>query len=478
MAEDLTQRVVLRPSEGIRSERKLRIAAIGLRGVPSNYSGLETSAQSLYRDLARRGHEITVYSRLRYVERPEENYHGIRRVMIPPVYLKPVEALSHIGFSLAHALIRGDYDILHMHALAPGLFAWIRRFSRVPIVSTVQGLDWQRAKWQGAGSKALLSAERFLARHADEMIVVSRELQDYFQRQYQRRTTHIPNGVDRLYASTDHDLLASFGLKAGRYVTFIGRLVPEKRVEDLIVAFRSMPQSYRLAIVGEGGYTDNYVSDLKRLAADDPRVVFTGLLKEEALATVFSQAAAYVAPSGLEGLPMSMLECMELGVPAVVSDIRPHRELLGSVDGYDLFFAPGDVGGLSAKLGRALRVPEHSRRLAQRAQQHVRRHHAWSYLAEQTEKIYQRALRRRAWAEATATGNLGQQIPVPAGKPALVGRPRVSAVAARYGRPRSARRGLRVERRHLRPVTQRFDASRPRRRVGDLTGAGLLGERV
>ncbi|MEM7354310.1 MAG: glycosyltransferase family 4 protein, partial [Acidobacteriota bacterium] len=240
------RREVLQPPEGLEPNRKLRIAAIGLRGVPSNYSGLETSAQSLYRDLARRGHEITVYSRKRYVERPEEHYHGIHRLNLPPIYLKSVETLSHIGLSLAHALTRGDYDVLHLHALAPGLGAWIRRFSQIPIVSTVQGLDWQRAKWRGAGAKALRSAERLLARHADEMIVVSQELQEYFQRQYQRPTTHIPNGVERLFVSQDHDLLASFGLEAERYVVFIGRLVPEKRVEDLIAAFRSMPPSYKL----------------------------------------------------------------------------------------------------------------------------------------------------------------------------------------------------------------------------------------
>ena len=398
----MTRRVILNSPEGIEPRRKLRIAAIGLRGVPSTYSGLETSAQCLYRDLARRGHDITVYSRRRYVERPEEYYHGIRRLQIPPIYLKSVETLSHIGFSLAHALTRGDYDILHLHALAPGLFAWLRRFSRTPVVATVQGLDWQRAKWRGAGSKVLHAAERSLARHADEMIVVSRELQDYFQEQYGRQTTHIPNGVDRMFASEDHDLLNSFGLKAQRYLVFIGRLVPEKRVEDLIAAFRSMPEPFRLAIVGEGGYTDGYVDHLKELAADDQRVVFTGQLKEAALSTVFSQAAAYVAPSGLEGLPMSLLECIELGVPAVVSDIRPHRELLGSVDGYNLFFKPGDVEQLSANLERVLTAPDGCLPLARSCQKHVRRHHSWPALAKKTEKVFYRALEHKTVAAENA----------------------------------------------------------------------------
>ncbi len=470
----MTRRAGLRPFESFEPQRKLRIAAIGLRGVPSNYSGLETSAQCLYRDLARRGHEVTVYSRRRYVERPEDYYHGIHRVLIPPVYLRGVEALSHIGFSLAHALMRGDYDVLHMHALAPGLFAWIRRFSNIPIVSTVQGLDWQRAKWQGAGSKALRAAERSLARHADEMIVVSRQLQQYFERQYGRRTVHIPNGVDRLYPSADQDLLASFGLEAGRYVTFIGRLVPEKRIEDLIAAFRSMPESYRLAIVGEGGYTDNYVDHLREVAADDPRVVFTGLLKEEALSTVFSQAAAYVAPSGLEGLPMSLLECMELGVPAVVSDIQPHRELLGSVNGYDLFFQPGDVDQLTANLGRVLRAPEHGRRLARRAQGHVRQNHSWSVLAEATERVFYRALHRKDWArEASRT------IMVPVRQPAgercaeAAGSSRSESAWPSYERRRRVERPRRDERRrHLQPAARRLYGPHSRRRAGDRKGPG------
>ena len=73
----------------------------------------------------------------------------------------------------------------------------------------------------------------------------------------------------------------------------MGRLVPEKRVEDLIAAFRPIARAFRLAIVGKGGYTGRYVDHLRGLAADDPRIVFTGL---------FAPRRTYQTPPPGQGL--------------------------------------------------------------------------------------------------------------------------------------------------------------------------------
>ena len=126
------------------------------------------------------------------------------------------------------------------------------------------------------------------------------------------------------------------------------------------------------------------------------RIVFTGLLKGSQLTAVFSQAAAFVSPSEMEGLPMALLECMELGVPAVVSGIPPHRELLEPVDGYDLFFALGEVERLSSLLTRVLSAPDGCRELVRSCQQHVRRFYGWPRIAELTEMVYARARSRRS----------------------------------------------------------------------------------
>jgi glycosyltransferase involved in cell wall biosynthesis len=376
------------------NSRSLRIGVIGIRGLPSAYSGLESSCEKLYTLLASRGHEITVYCRSEYLQNHRQHYNGIRLCSAPAIRRRSLETLSHVGASLVHALILAHYDIIHFHAEAPGLFLPLTRVLKAPTVMTVHGLDWQRAKWKGVGAVTLKAAERCLATHANEIIVVSRNLQAYFASRYERATHYIPNGVGELSSVVDKDLsvLPKFGLEPSRYVLYLARLVPEKRVEDLLRAFMAIRSPQRLAIVGEGGFTGDYVTGLKRLAASDPRIVFTGFQQRAAVRSLFSNASIYVLPSELEGLPLSLLECIDVGTPAVVSDIAPHRELLGNTPGYDLFFTPGDVTMLQAKLVLALGRPLHYRKVAAQIRDSVRKYFDWGVIADQTEQLYYKAL--------------------------------------------------------------------------------------
>jgi len=180
----------------------------------------------------------------------------------------------------------------------------------------------------------------------------------------------------------------------GGYILLAARLVPEKRVEDLIAAFRAMDTPARLAIVGSASYTSRYVDGLHRLAAGDTRIVFTGFQHGPALRALFLGARVFVLPSELEGLPMSLLESMAYGIPAVVSDIPPHRELLAAIPGYDLFFPVGEVGTLRTRLRQCLEREPRYRRIAARARAAVERSHAWPLIADATEEVFRQAVER------------------------------------------------------------------------------------
>ena len=62
---------------------------------------------------------------------------------------------------------------------------------------TSGGIDWKREKWQsGLGSKFIHQGEKNAAKYADEVIVLSKGVQDYFKETYGRETHFIPNGVN------------------------------------------------------------------------------------------------------------------------------------------------------------------------------------------------------------------------------------------------------------------------------------------
>jgi glycosyltransferase involved in cell wall biosynthesis len=125
-------------------------------------------------------------------------------------------------------------------------------------------------------------------------------------------------------------------------------------------------------------------------------VVFAGAQRGATLDALFQAASGYVLPSEMEGLPMSLLECMAAGTPAVVSDIAPHRELLDGVEGYDLFFPPGDVPSLAGRLSQLLGDPARYREVAERARFRVRESYGWASRAAATELVFQRAVERPA----------------------------------------------------------------------------------
>jgi glycosyltransferase involved in cell wall biosynthesis len=374
--------------------RQLNIACIGTRGVPSNYSGIETACEGLYSALANLGHKITVYCRSETNSQETDYYRGIRRIAMPAIRTRSLESLSHNAVCLSHAAIQRDYDIVHVHALAPGCFVPVCRFTKARLVSTVHGLDWQRAKWKGVGSKLLRFGERSLVRHADQMIVVSQDLQRYYNLSYGRSTVHIPNGVEELANDdrNDQDTLGLYGLQPSEYILFLGRLVPEKRVEDLIVAYRFVPGNRKLVIAGDNSSHDGYITNLQALANEDSRVLFTGAQKRTAVHALFRNAALFVNPSELEGLPMTVLECIQHGTPVLASDIPSHRELLGGDHRYDLFFAHGNADSLRRGIDAALASIEYYRRLIASKRTVLLRDHSWAAIAKRTEDVYRAAL--------------------------------------------------------------------------------------
>jgi len=374
--------------------RPLRIAVVGSRGIPSAYSGVERACESLYLRLAERGHHVTCYCRPEYAPDGPHMYRGVTLRPTRAITTQALDNLSSTFVALGHALRAGNFDLVHFHAIPAGFFAPLARLRGFPVISTIQGLDWRRAKWKGIGSVVIKQAERFLVHEARRMIVVSRELQAYYRAQYGRITSYVPNGVELVQPAmyADDTVLRTFELQPREYLLYLARLVPEKRTHDLIQAFAQVRTDKKLIIAGDSSPTSSYVAELKRLAASDSRIMFIGFQRGDAVHTLFHNASGYVLPSELEGLPLSLLEAMSHGTTPIVSDIGPHRELLSPISGYNLFFKPHDVSGLADCLHRLLAAPDHYNALGRRIRQFVEQNFSWNAITDLTEDLYYDAI--------------------------------------------------------------------------------------
>jgi glycosyltransferase involved in cell wall biosynthesis len=348
--------MVVRGREGyVEGWRPLDIAMIGQKGLPATFGGIERHVEEIGWRLAARGHKVRVYCRNSYGEFGGSDYRGMELRVVPTVASKHLDAIVASATSTGLAMAARS-DIVHFHALGPGLMAPLPRYlSRAGVVLTVHGLDHQRGKW-GRGAQALLGSAHWMSgRVPKRTIVVSRDLQQHYRTEFGRSTDYIPNGVDDPPVLPPCRIVSELGLEPGRYALFVGRLVPEKAPDQLIRAFGAVPGDRKLVIVGDSSFSQDYTDHLKELARRDPRVVFTGFAFGDLLSELYRHAGVFVQPSLLEGLPITLLEAASYGVPVVTSDIAPHLEVMGPVSGPGRrTFPTGDVAALTQALTAAL----------------------------------------------------------------------------------------------------------------------------
>jgi glycosyltransferase involved in cell wall biosynthesis len=361
-------------------KRPLRIAFIGARGVAGTYSGIETYYEELGSRLAAKGHEVTAYCRTHFTP-PMDEYRGVRVRRLPALRNKHLETLSHSVLSTLDCL-RRDFDIVQYHAIGSAPLALLpRALGRKTIVS-VRGLDWQRAKWGRVARTALKFGEWASARCPHATVVVSRTLQDHYRARHGSRTACIPNAVVPVVRAEPRRI-RELGLEPGRYLLYAGRISPEKNVHVLLEALQPLRGRMKLAIAGGSSYSDGYIERVRSMAWDD--VVFLGSVDRPTMHELFTSCYAYVLPSVMEGLSISLLEALSYGCCIVVTNIPENLEVVADVA---LTFAPGDVSGLRAHLAAILENPSYAAALRRRAAEHAAAQPDWDEVALLTESFY------------------------------------------------------------------------------------------
>ncbi len=377
------------------SAARLKIAMVGQRGVPATYGGIEHHVEQLGSRLVELGHEVTVYCRTNYTADRDPEYRGMQLRYQSTVNTKHFDAIAQSASATLAAMSQG-VDVVHYHALGPGLVSPLPRvFSRAKVVQTVHGLDQDRAKWGRFATRVLSTGCWMSARVPDATVVVSRALQAEYVERFGKQTDYIPNGVERRGAFPADAIRTTYGLDAGSYVLFVGRLVPEKAPDLLLRAFRDVPTDLRLVIAGGSSFTDDYVRALEQLAAEDPRVILTGYVHGQLLDELYANAALFVLPSDVEGMPLTLLEAAAHGAPILASDIPPHLEVLGVDAPGRRLFTRGDQGSLMRAVRSALADPGGELLGGAHLRSRIHQEFSWDVAANQLVTLYRRVLDRK-----------------------------------------------------------------------------------
>ena len=375
------------------SRENLRIAMLGHKRIPSREGGIEIVVEELATRMAKKSHSVTCYNRKGHNVAGSE-FDGTKLKTYKGVTLQEVFTIDKRGLAAMTASVSaslraalGNYDVVHIHAEGPAFMCWLPKLFGKKVIVTVHGLDHQRAKWGKFASWYIRSGEKNAVRFADEIIVLSKGVQDYFQNTYGRTTRFIPNGVNKAKLRKARQITEKWGLTKDSYILYLGRIVPEKGERYLIEAFKQTKTDKKLVIAGGSSDTQAFMDELKSLAKDDDRIIFTGFVQGEILEELYSNPYIYTLPSDLEGMPLSLLEAMSYGNCCLTSDIPDCAEV---VEDKALLFRKSDVSNLKEKLQNACDHPEMVETYKAQAEEFICRKYNWDDVVEKTLKLYQR----------------------------------------------------------------------------------------
>ena len=362
----------------------MKIFVTGTRGIPDIPGGVETHCQHLYPRIAAQGHEIMVCRRSSYVRDSRSEWNGVHLMDLFSPHRKSIEAIVHTTLAILAAK-RWGADIIHIHAVGPGLSVPLARLLGMKVVFTNHGPDYERKKWGKTARLALRVGEWLACTYANEIIVISNVIANIVRKRCNRESHLIYNGVEVPVEYTGTDYITSLGLSPRNYLLAVARFVPEKGLHDLIQAFNQLDTDTQLVIAGDADHEHDYSRSLKQMAQANPRIHLTGYITGQPLDELYSHARLFVLPSYHEGLPIALLEALSHGVPALVSDIPANMEVKHEAVQN---FRCGNKADLANKISQLLRSPPITKEKHKQIIDFIREKYNWEEIAKQTLLVY------------------------------------------------------------------------------------------
>ena len=376
------------------NKKKLKIAMLGQKRIPSREGGIEIVVEELSTRMVVLGHQVTCYNRKghhvsgkEFDDSASSEYKGVRLKSVCTIDKKGLAAMSSSFFASLKAAF-GRYDVVHFHAEGPCAMLWLPKLFGKRCIATVHGLAHQRAKWGKFARTYIMFGEKCTVKFADEIIVLSESARNYFKFTYGRETRFIPNGVNRPVQRSIKLLKEKYPLVAEKgYFLSLARIVPEKGFHYLIEAFKQVKTDKMLVVAGGASDSGEYMEQLKAMAVDDNRIVFTGFVQGQLLEELYSNAYVYCLPSDLEGMPLSLLEAMSYDNCCLTSDIAECAEV---VEDKAVTFAKSNVDDLREKLQMLCDHPERREKYKGEAADFICQKYNWDDVVERTLELYKK----------------------------------------------------------------------------------------
>jgi glycosyltransferase involved in cell wall biosynthesis len=339
------------------------IAVIGTVGLPASYGGFETLVENLaafHERHALRSKLVVYCSGKSYDERIARHRGAELRYI--PLSANGVSSVLYDICSLYSAVRQGSDVCLVLGVSGAVALPLVRLFSKVRIVTNIDGIEWKRAKWRGLSKWFLRISETLAVRFSDEVIADNDAIAEHVQERYGRGCTVIAYGGD--HAVQASSLPYKGATLPEQYALSLCRIEPENNAAMILEAFGRAPG---LPLVFVGNWDNSrFGRELKERYAGVPHLhLLDPIYDAGILKTIRSGAMLYVHGHSAGGTNPSLVEMMHFGVPILAYDCVFNRS---TTEGKALFF--NDADGLRSSIElltppAATLVGLHMRRIAQ-----------------------------------------------------------------------------------------------------------------
>jgi glycosyltransferase involved in cell wall biosynthesis len=216
------------------------------------------------------------------------------------------------------------------------------------------------------------------------MVTDAQVIQDYYLARHNAPSTMIAYGSE-VERRPNRELVRKWRVEPNRYVLYVSRLEPENNAHLVIEAFKKVRTAYRLLIVGDAPYAEQYINSLEASARGDKRIIFTGFVFGQDYRALQQNAYCYVHATEVGGTHPALLEAMGYGNCVLTLATPENIEVVGDagvpyIDEFDL----------AEKLQRVLRDGSLVQAYRNRAQQRVQKHYDWETVVDQYEQLFAR----------------------------------------------------------------------------------------
>ncbi len=301
-----------------------KVAIIGSAGIPPRYGGFETLAQNLVLNLYSKFRFIVYCSKRLYSKEERAKSNEYAEVVYVPVNSNGAQSIIYDIMAIMHAV--RNADILLILGISGGVFLpVVRAFSRRKIITHMDGLEWNRNKWNPP-VKLFLKLSEFLAvKFSDEIIADNLAIRDYITDRYNFKPLVIEYGGDHSAVLSDGNKVKNcFKDLNEPYALTISRIEPENNIHTILSAFASIPEKH--VVVAGNWNKSRYGRKLRKKFDSHPNIfLYDSIYDLNLLNYLRSGCKVYIHGNSAGGTNPSLVEAMYAGKPVIAYDAVYNR---------------------------------------------------------------------------------------------------------------------------------------------------------